>query len=151
MTHATIGEISAATGADLSDVLALVRECELLETGVAEAIEGFVVARAAGALTGCAGLEVYGALGLLRSVAVRTAMRRSGLGRELVARITAAASSRGLRELYLLTTTAPRFFERLGFQALERALVPAEIAESWEFRVGCPTTALPMRLGLRSS
>lgn len=63
-------ELSRAIRAELSDVLALVHECELLETGVAEAIESFVVARATGSLIGCAGLEVYGALGLLRSVAV---------------------------------------------------------------------------------
>lgn len=150
MTYAPAVEVSKATQADLSDVLALVRDCELLETGVAEAIENFVVARAAGSLTGCAGLEVYGALGLLRSVAVRGAARRAGLGSELVARVTAAARALELRELFLLTTTASQFFERRGFQAVERARVPSEIAESWEFRVGCPQTALPMRLSLRS-
>lgn len=143
-------EVSKATQAELSDVLALVQECELLETGVAEAIESFVVARAAGTLIGCAGLEVYGSLGLLRSVAVRASARCAGLGSELVGRITAAARGQGLRELFLLTTSASQFFERRGFQAVERSLVPTEIAASWEFRVGCPRTALPMRLSLRS-
>lgn len=144
-------ELSRATRAELSDVLALVHECELLETGVAEAIESFVVARATGSLIGCAGLEVYGALGLLRSVAVRASARRTGLGSALVGRITNAARGQGLRELFLLTTTASQFFEQRGFQVVERSLVPTEIAESWEFRVGCPQTALPMRLSLRSS
>jgi N-acetylglutamate synthase-like GNAT family acetyltransferase len=90
MSHVVpIAELSRATRTELSEVLALVKACELLETGVAEAIESFVVARAAGSLR--------------------------------------------------------------GFQKVERAAVPAEIAESWEFRVGCPQTALPMRLILRSS
>ena len=106
MTYAPAVEVSKATQADLADVLALVRDCELLETGVAEAIENFVVARTAGSLTGCAGLEVYGALVLRRSVAVRGSTRRAGLGSELVARVTAAARALELRELFLLTTTA---------------------------------------------
>jgi amino-acid N-acetyltransferase len=151
MNHSSAVEVSTATRAELSDVLALVHECELLETGVAEAIESFVVARAKGSLIGCAGLEVYGALGLLRSVAVRASTRGAGVGSELVARITAAARAQGLRELFLLTTTASQFFERRGFQTVKRAALPPEIAESWEFRVGCPQTALPMRLSLRSS
>lgn len=144
-------EVSKATQAELPEVLGLMQECELPDTGVAEAIESFVVARAAGTLIGCAGLELYGQLGLLRSVAVRASARRAGLGSELVGRITAAARGQGLRELFLLTTTASQFFERCGFQAVERSLVPTEIAESWEFRVGCPQSALPMRLSLRSS
>lgn len=143
--------ISPATHADLPAVLALLRECGLLEIGVAESIESFVVVRSAHAVIGCAGLEPYGDLGLLRSVAVRATARGSGLGRELVARVTAAARGLGLRELFLLTTTAPRFFEALGFEPLPRSSVPPQIAESWEFRVGCPQTALPMRLAMRMS
>lgn len=150
MTYAAV-EVSRATPGDLSDVLELLRDCELLETGVAEAIESFMVARADSWLVGCAGLEVYGDVGLLRSVAVRASTRGSGLGSELVARVAAGARRQGLRELFLLTTTASQFFERRGFQVLQRSAVPPEIAASWEFRIGCPQTALPMRLGLRSS
>ena len=148
-SHAT--DISLATRADLSAVLALLSECELLETGVVESIESFVVARSAGTLIGCAGLEAHGDLGLLRSVAVRAMARGMGLGSELVARVTGVARGQRLRELFLLTTTAAGFFERRGFEAVPRSSVPPEIAESWEFRVGCPQTALPMRLALRVS
>ena len=144
-------QVLKASLADLPAVLALLRDCELLETGVAEAIESFVVAYSNGVLVGCAGLEVYGGFGLLRSVAVRSTARASGLGSDLVARMTMAARSQDLREVFLLTTTASRFFERRGFEAVQRSLVPAEIAESWEFRVGCPQTALPMRRTLRTS
>ena len=129
-------------------MLHLLRECELLETGVAEAIDGFVLARSAGTLLACAGLEVYGELGLLRSVAVALSARGSGLGSRLLERVAEAARERGLRELFLLTSTAARFFQRRGFEPLARASVPEAIAGSWEFRVGCPQTALPMRLSL---
>ena len=140
-----------ATPADLSSVLALLRQCELLETGVAEALPRFVLAREGAAMVGCAGLEVHAGDGLLRSVAVEPSARRSGLGKALVGSIVAAARELSLRELYLLTTTAPRFFERLGFAHVARVHVPATVAASWEFRVGCPQTAHAMRLPLQES
>lgn len=142
-------KLSQATPSDLSSVLALLRQCELLETGVAEALERFVVARRDAATVGCAGLEVYADMGLLRSVAVEPSARRSGLGEALVAGVVAAARGLGLRDLYLLTTTATPFFERVGFDRVPRAEVPAAVAESWEFRVGCPQTAQAMRLALQ--
>ena len=144
-----IPEIIRATREDLQAVLALVKQCELLETGVADAIDDFFVARSAAALVGCAGLETYGEVGLLRSVAVESSMRSVGLGTKLVASVAAAARARGLGELFLLTTTASRFFERRGFTSVSRSSVPARIADSWEFRVGCPQTALAMRIELK--
>lgn len=140
-----------AAPTDLPEILALLRRCELLETGVAEVVEQILVARAPDVLVGCAGLEAYGERGLLRSVAVDATARRRGLGTDLVHAVVAEASRRGLRELFLLTTTAPVFFERLGFLPIARSDVPAGIAGSWEFRVGCPQTAQPMRLALGRS
>lgn len=142
------GAVSMASDADLPDVLALLRECALLETGVAEAIRDFSIVRAP-ELLGCAGLEMHGAFGLLRSVAVRESARRAGLGHQLVDSVAASARARGLGDLFLLTTTARSFFERRGFRSLPRSEVPTPIAESWEFRVGCPQTAVAMHFELR--
>jgi N-acetylglutamate synthase-like GNAT family acetyltransferase len=141
-------EVSRATKGELPEVLALLRRCELLENGVAEAIESFWVVRTE-ALVGCAGLEAYGPVGLLRSVAVAPSLRRMRVGTTLVDRVVTTAQTRGLRQLFLLTTTAPDFFRRRGFHPVERGAVPAPIAESWEFRVGCPQTAVAMRLDLK--
>ena len=143
--------VSRATRHDLQAVLALVKRCELLEAGVVDAIDEFFVARTAETLVGCAGLEVYGEWGLLRSVAVKSSLRTVGLGTWLVACVAAAARARGLRELFLLTTTASRFFERRGFTSVLRSAVPPQIANSWEFRVGCPQTALAMHLALKGA
>jgi N-acetylglutamate synthase-like GNAT family acetyltransferase len=144
-------EISRATSADLLPVLSLLRDCRLPEVGIAEAIEHFFVARVGDQLLGCAGLELYGEQALLRSIAVQAAARASGLGRALVQRALGLAHERGVRELYLLTTTAPGFFERLAFAPVSRSAVPDSIASSWEFRSGCPQSALAMRLVLASS
>ena len=129
-------------------MLALLQRCKLLETGVTEAIAGFYIARSGEALVGCAGLETYGNFGLLRSVAVESAARGTGLGTRLVTAVVAAARARGLRELFLLTTAAAPFFERRGFVLVVRSSVPEQVAGSWEFRVGCPESALTLRLSL---
>ena len=148
MTVSSAPRLSSATPADLPAVLALVRQSKLLENGVSEAIERFLIARVDSRAVGCAGLEIYADGGLLRSVAVEPSARQAGLGAALVGGVVAAARQVGLRELYLLTTTAPGFFERLGFARVERSDVPLAVAESWEFRVGCPQTAQAMRLVL---
>jgi amino-acid N-acetyltransferase len=148
MTLGSHPTISPATREDLPVVLELLRQCDLLETGVAEAIDRFCIASTASGLVGCAGLETYGELGLLRSVAVDASARGTGVGTRLVEAVVSAARERGLRDLFLLTTTAAPFFERRGFASVRRSSVPAEIAASWEFRVGCPQTATIQRLVL---
>jgi amino-acid N-acetyltransferase len=141
-------EISPATNDDLPSVLALLRDCHLPDGGIREIIEHLLVARAGERLLGCAGLELYGEQALLRSIAVEAAARGSGLGRALVQRALVLARQRGVRELYLLTTTAPAFFEKLGFSPVARDATPDSIASSWEFRTGCPQSAHAMRLVL---
>ena len=62
--------VVAARSDDLEDILGLLRSVDLPETGVAEAIERFVLIRDGGGLAGCCGLELHGEHGLLRSLAV---------------------------------------------------------------------------------
>ena len=143
--------ISRANLGDLPAVLALVEQCGLLQTGIAEAIASFLVARSDYDLVGCAGLEKYGEVGLLRSVAVAPSARGTGIGSRLLQGMSAAARADGLRELFLLTTTAASYFEKHGFIITPRSSAPVQVAESWEFRVGCPQSAVVMRLGLQEA
>ena len=53
----------------------------------------------------------------------------------------AAAQARGVTALYLLTTTATTFFQRVGYTAHDRANVPPSIAAATEFSSLCPDTA----------
>jgi hypothetical protein len=73
-------------------------------------------------------------------------MRGTGLGRKLYLRALTEARHRGARSLYLLTTTAAPFFVKAGFERIDRALVPAAVAASAEFRSLCPAPAVCMRL-----
>lgn len=97
-----------------------------------------------GVLTGVVGVEVRERLGLLRSLAVAQEHRGSGLGQALVDHAEAWASERELEALYLLTTTASGFFQRLGYREISRNEVPAAIRASAEYSELCPSSATVM-------
>ena len=58
------------------------------------------------------------------------------------------ARRRGLRSLYLLTTTAGDYFPRFGFAPVARESAPTAVQGSREFSQACPSTALFMALPL---
>jgi amino-acid N-acetyltransferase len=133
-----------AQTADLPAVEALLRARQLPLDGVRERFERFWVADADGAVVGAAGLEVHGRLGLLRSLAVEQEAGGTGIGSRLTWQLLEEAVGLGLREVYLLTTTAAEFFPRFGFVRIRRMEVPSELQASPEF-AACPATALAMR------
>lgn len=98
-----------------------------------------------GTLVGYGGIEVFGADALLRSVITVPEMRDRAYGVAIVDRMLALALRRGVRTLYLLTTTAAPFFERLGFVAIDRGAAPPAIAGTSEFTTRCPVSAVLMR------
>jgi amino-acid N-acetyltransferase len=136
--------VRAATVDDRPAVERLLVEAELPLAGVADALATFVVAEHGGALVGVAGLELCGGYGLLRSVAVDAEWRSRGVARALVDRVLADAEARQLSAVYLLTTTAARYFPRFGFVETGRDAVPADVAATEEFRSACPASALAM-------
>jgi N-acetylglutamate synthase-like GNAT family acetyltransferase len=93
------------------------------------------------ALEGVVGLESYGEVALLRSLAVAESARHTGLGRRLVAFAEAQAAAGGARQACLLTTTAEPFFARLGYRHLPRSEAPPVIAATRQFAVLCPRSA----------
>jgi SAM-dependent methyltransferase len=81
-------------------------------------------------------------------VAVESGLRGKGIARALVSNRLAFAGGAGLREVYLLTMTAARYFERFGFREVNRADVPVEIAATVEFSQACPRTATVMKVAM---
>lgn len=146
MTNAlsSAAELRAARPADLPRIEQLLTAAQLPLAGVAASLPGFIVAEADGAIVGTAALEVCCDNALLRSVAVAPEWRSRGLGRALVTRVVADAESRGLRALYLLTTTAEHYFPSFGFREIARADVPLDVQGTEEFRSACPTSAVVM-------
>ena len=143
--------LRAATAEDIDGVEALLSASDLPVDGVRAAIATFVVAESNHDIVGVAGLEVCRDNALLRSVAVADAWRSHGLGRALVTRVISDAEARGTRALYLLTTTAERYFPTFGFRTVRRDDVPEEVRATTEFQTACPASATVMTLGLTST
>jgi len=133
-----------AQPADRPTVEALLRTRELPQDGLLDHFENFWVADSDGEVLGTAGLEVHGRLGLLRSLAVHPDAGGAGIGSRLTWQLLEEAVGLGLREVFLLTTTAADFFPRFGFVRLRRREVPQDLQKSAEF-IACPVTATAMR------
>ena len=140
--------VRRATASDLADIERLLTASNLPVDGVAGALDGFLVAEHDGQVVGVVGVERCGEYGLLRSTAVDPAWRGRGLGRQLVEYAIAEAEARGLCALYLLTTTAERYFPSFGFTHTTRDAVPDPVRDTGEFKTACPASATVMRLAL---
>ena len=140
--------IEAAREGDAAAIEALLAEVELPAAEIRTRIDHFLVARAGGRVVGCVGLELYGETALLRSLAVLPENRGQGVGARLAAGILERARSLGASEAVLLTTTVQAMAAAMGFEAVARQAVPAEVRGSWEFKADCCGTATCMRLAL---
>ena len=149
--HSTDVRLRSATESDIDAVEALLTSNHLPLDGVRGALSTFVVAESNSTIVGVAGMEVCCDNALLRSVAVADAWRSHGLGRALVTRIISDAEARGVHALYLLTTSAERYFPEFGFRTVTRDDTPSDIRETSEFRTACPASATVMSLSLPSA
>lgn len=142
--------IRSAREADLDAIEALLRQAELPTAGVRDGVCGFLVAEAGPGIVGVVGMERHGNFGLLRSTAVAPEWRGRQVAKQLVERIIADAEAQGVNALYLLTTTAERYFPSFGFATTARDVVPGEIRSTQEFAEACPASATVMCLKLPS-
>jgi amino-acid N-acetyltransferase len=104
-------------------------------------LEHFFYCGPAASPTGLIGLEIHGDAALLRSLVVAKPARSAGLGAKLVSHAEQYARSRGVTAVYLLTTTAQEFFERLGYANSERTAAPLSIQSTREFADICPASS----------
>jgi amino-acid N-acetyltransferase len=104
-------------------------------------LEHFFFAGVDAAPTALIGLEIYGTDALLRSLVVNATVRTQGWGSALVVHAEAYASAHQVRAIYLLTTTAELFFERRGYQRVDRTRAPSTIQATREFSSLCPASS----------
>jgi N-acetylglutamate synthase-like GNAT family acetyltransferase len=93
---------------------------------------------------GCGGFLVAGEHALLRSIVVDADLRGTGVGSQILRRLTDLARLHGAREAWLLTTDAATFFARHGFETVDRANAPAVISATPQFAGVCPGGATLM-------
>lgn len=137
--------IEGAQPSDARDVLRLLEQNRLPLDGLADHLGTTLVARQESRVVGSAALEVYADGALLRSVAVAPELQRQGLGRDLTSAAVRLAQDLHVTAIYLLTTTAERYFPKFGFERITRAEVPATVRTSVEFTTACPSSAVVMR------
>lgn len=137
--------LGAGGAADLAALRALLSFCGLPAEDLSEvALADFRLAFERKQLVGSVGLEVLGEAALLRSLAVASSLRNTGLGARLLDAAETHARTRGVRRLYLLTTTAADYFARRGFARIDRTFAPAPILATREFAALCPASAVCM-------
>jgi amino-acid N-acetyltransferase len=141
--------IECAEREDLENVVTLLERHGLPVDGASAMGDSLVVARLDGRIVGAAGLELYADGALLRSVVVDASMQGRGLGQRLTEAALALARARDEPAVFLLTTTAERFFPRFGFERISREDVPDSVRQSVEFQSACPAAASVMRKQLR--
>jgi glycerol-1-phosphatase len=128
-------------------VAALLVEAGLSADGVADRIDGTIVSGGDSQsqdLDATACLQREDGYGILRSVAVRKSLQGRGLGMLAVAAAMAEARAARIRHVSLFTETATAFFERLGFQKLEREELPDPVRSSSHAAEECAESATAM-------
>jgi amino-acid N-acetyltransferase len=137
--------IEAARTSDLAGIRWLLRYEQLPDEDVSEQLlEHFLVYRDQKGVVGAVALEPFGEFVLLCSLVVATDCRHDGIGGRLTLAAEALAQRRRASSIYLLTTSAERFFAKRGYRTIPRTEAPIEIHRSSQFSRLCPSTAILM-------
>ena len=130
--------VGPASGGDMEAIRRLLVAALLPSGDVDGPNQRFIVARQDGRVVGCAGLDSFGADGQLRSMAVHWTSRNAGLGTRLHGRLLYEALQVGVRNLYVVTTTAADFFAAQGYRKVQPADVPPGVVNSEEYATFVP-------------
>jgi N-acetylglutamate synthase-like GNAT family acetyltransferase len=95
-------------------------------------------------LDSCVGLEMFGNVTLLRSLAVSPSSQRKGKGGVLIAYAEDFCKSKGIQFAYLLTSTAISYFSSFGYIIISRDVVPDVIKSCTQYSSVCPGSATIM-------
>jgi amino-acid N-acetyltransferase len=143
--------IHPAERGDLPAVRALLESERLPASDVDERVlERFLIWRDDAGVNGMVGLELFGEVALLRSLVVAQHARDNGAGGALTRAAEKQAAESGANIIYLLTTTAERFFSTRGYRKIDRVEAPKSIQGTSQFSGLCPSTAVLMMKQLRS-
>ena len=138
-------QIQVAQAEHLPALVALLTRNQLLGDDLPADLANFWLAFDGDQLIGSVGVDVYGNVGLLRSVSVDARYRNQSIARQLCEIAFRETRQRGITELYLITTTADRYFKGLDFVPVARNTVPEAILQTAQFSSLCPSSAVVMK------
>lgn len=136
------------TNKDLEDFKSILIEAKLPIQDIELGKQYLLAAFGNGIMIGTGALETVGDYGLLRSLSVRDILRNRMIGSKIVNKLIEKAKSQKLKSLFLLTETAHGYFVRKGFADVDRASLPEEIGNTYQFKIACPSSAKAMMLML---
>ena len=142
-------EIRAARPEDLPVIEKLLIDSELIPVELAANLDRFLVA-AKNEIFGVIGGEYADEAVLIRSVAVRSTIRNSGIASALLQKALVQAKSAGCKVAFLFTQTAAEYFANRGFQIIPHTEVPPALLNSPSVTSCCRASAVAMRLDLAS-
>jgi amino-acid N-acetyltransferase len=114
---------------------------DLPTEGIEDHIDDFHVIKDKKDVIGIGGIEIYDEAGLMRSIAVNPRYQKKGLGRRIIEHLLKYAKEKSVNELFLLTDTVPKLYEKFGFEYIKRENANLKIEQSEEFKGSCPNTA----------
>jgi amino-acid N-acetyltransferase len=130
---------------DIPAIIQLLDECKLPHSDIMPGKQQFIVAEIDQRIIGCVGYEAYDQNGLFRSLAVKPLYQNMSIAHTMIDNIFALAQEQGIREFFLLTTTADKLFGKLGWEIINRNDVPESIGSTTEFSSICPSVAICMK------
>lgn len=141
-------ELRPASGPDLPTIATLLHDGGLPAGAARERVGRTVVAELDRTILATAAWEPAGNVALLRSVAVSPKARGNNLGLHVVAGALRGIAKAGIRDVYLVTQEAERFFALCGFATVSRDDLPLQIARHPQISRECPTSSPVMKLTL---
>ncbi|MBL8722912.1 MAG: N-acetyltransferase [Planctomycetes bacterium] len=126
--------VRPALVADVKPIMTLVNELAVQQVmlprspaSVIENIRDFVIAELDGQFAGCGALAVtWTDIAEVRSLAVRPALQKGGVGRALVDALVADAKRLGIPRLFAFTYV-PDFFAKMGFTVCQHEDLPHKV------------------------
>jgi amino-acid N-acetyltransferase len=138
-------KIRPAINVDIREIEGLLSSYLLPTIDIYESTVKLFVATYNNQLIGSIGIEKYNEIGLLRSLAVNSKYKNQKVGEGLIQYLLDYCINEKITELYLLTTTAEKYFDKFGFHKIDRNKVPEEIMQTQEFKDICPISAVVMK------
>lgn len=136
--------IQPAEKPDLDMIKKLLDDNKLPTTDIYQDNVHFFVGCTDNGMIGVIGFEKYKNVGLLRSLAVKDPYKDQQIGTQLIKFLFNWCVSEQIDTLFLLTTSAEKYFTRFGFVDIDRHEVPDAIKQTREFKDICPVSAVVM-------
>jgi amino-acid N-acetyltransferase len=132
-----------AHGSQKQDVISLLEQNELPVSDIDETKILFALTDDRDVI-GTGGLEFFDDCALLRSLSIKKDWQGKGLGKFVTRQLEGICREKGVKLIYLLTSTAKDSFYKEGYQVIDRANAPLSIKNCSEFSTACSSMCILM-------